>query len=162
MKEYNKYLNEVFNTNAEIVQKTKDRDGYYYKVNFNDDIIEIYIDDTLYKVKEFDESINSFYEISFGVIRKGMKHSSMDIFGNSLNPLKTFGVVVNVFKKWLNEVLPDGFYFTAKEPSRIKLYNTFSYLIQEQTEYEESVELEDFLNEDSGIIKIRYFAFIKK
>lgn len=162
MKEYNRYLNEVFDTDAEIVKKTKDRDGFYFEVKLGDNIINVYIQDESHRIEEFDKSINSFYEISFEVLQKGMKHFSMDILGNNPNPVKTFGVVVNVIKKWLDEVSPDGFYFTAKEVSRISLYDKFSYFIQKQTNYEESIEIEDFLEEIYGIRNIRYFAFIKR
>jgi len=83
------------------------------------------------------------FEILFWQSENKNDDDEYGIIGNVKNSLKVFGAIANIIQEWVEKNKPVAFYFSAKEPSRIQLYNRFAKLIQRQTDYYLDEELND-------------------
>ena len=77
------------------------------------------------------------WEIEFAILSK---HPGVDRWGiNKLmgasGALQVFSAVATSLKLFIKEEKPFAFYFSAKEPSRVKLYNTLSKMITQKFPY---------------------------
>ena len=76
------------------------------------------------------------WEVEFANISK---HPGKDRWGINdllgMKALKVFSGVATSLKKFIKSENPYAFYFSAKEPSRVKLYNTMAKLISKKIPY---------------------------
>jgi hypothetical protein len=115
-------VNELFDTDVLINTSMKRYDKHLYRFG---------IDGLQYRFDAiFDE--DEGWQIFFG-IEKGKK---MDVsITNTGNQNKVFAAVLKCLKIFLNKVKPDRIFFTAKEPSRQKLYDRMSKLLTKMFPY---------------------------
>lgn len=66
----------------------------------------------------------------------------------------------NIIKEWISKENPEVFFFSAKEPSRIKLYNRFAKVIENETNYKFDEELNDFID-DVYETEWKFYTFSK-
>ena len=66
------------------------------------------------------------YQITFEIRGTGGKPHDISKTGSEF---KVFATVAEILNEYLKKVKPDVFWFTAKEPSRAKLYDRFAKLI---------------------------------
>ena len=66
------------------------------------------------------------WHITFEIRGTGGKPHDISKTGNEF---KVFATVAEILNEYLKKVKPDNFWFTAKEPSRAKLYDRFAKLI---------------------------------
>ena len=83
------------------------------------------IDDNKYVFKA-ETSDMERWQITFEIRGAGGKPHDISKTGNEF---KVFATVAEIFNEYLKKVEPDNFWFTAKEPSRAKLYDRFAKLI---------------------------------
>ena len=77
-----------------------------------------------------DPDIEQGWEIVFGV---GKDRMGLDIgILNTGNEIKVFSTVVAAIKEWYKLNKNHPFWFSAKEPSRVKLYKAFARLIKKE------------------------------
>ena len=79
---------------------------------------------------------------SWGVVFFNMSEPTRFGVGNSKltgsmggKSLKVFSGVASAFKKFISAKKPEEFFFTAEEPSRIRLYNRISKMISQKFPY---------------------------
>ena len=83
------------------------------------------IDDNKY-VFQAETSDMERWQITFEIRGAGGKPHDISKTGNEF---KVFATVAEILNEYLKKVKPDVFWFTAKEPSRAKLYDRFAKLI---------------------------------
>ena len=83
------------------------------------------IDDNKYVFKA-ETSDMERWQITFEIRGAGGKPHDISKTGNEF---KVFATVAEILNEYLKKVEPDNFWFTAKEPSRAKLYDRFAKLI---------------------------------
>ena len=83
------------------------------------------IDDNKY-VFQAETSDMERWQITFEIRGAGGKPHDISKTGNEF---KVFATVAEILNEYLKKVKPDIFWFTAKEPSRAKLYDRFAKLI---------------------------------
>ena len=83
------------------------------------------IDDNKY-VFQAETSDMERWQITFEIRGTGGKPHDISKTGNEF---KVFATVAEILNEYLKKVKPDIFWFTAKEPSRAKLYDRFAKLI---------------------------------
>ena len=83
------------------------------------------IDDNKY-VFQAETSDMERWQITFEIRGTGGKPHDISKTGNEF---KVFATVAEILNDYLKKVKPDIFWFTAKEPSRAKLYDRFAKLI---------------------------------
>ena len=83
------------------------------------------IDDNKYVFKA-ETSDMERWQITFEIRGAGGKPHDISKTGNEF---KVFATVAEILNEYLKKVKPDNFWFTAKEPSRAKLYDRFAKLI---------------------------------
>ena len=83
------------------------------------------IDDNKY-VFQAETSDMERWQITFEIKGSGGKPHDISKTGNEF---KVFATVAEILNDYLKKVKPDIFWFTAKEPSRAKLYDRFAKLI---------------------------------
>ena len=83
------------------------------------------IDDNKYVCKA-ETSDMERWQITFEIRGAGGKPHDISKTGNEF---KVFATVAEILNEYLKKVEPDNFWFTAKEPSRAKLYDRFAKLI---------------------------------
>ena len=83
------------------------------------------IDDNKYVFKA-ETSDMERWQITFEI--RGTDGSPHDI-SKTGNEFKVFATVAEILNEYLKKVKPEIFWFTAKEPSRAKLYDRFAKLI---------------------------------
>jgi len=83
------------------------------------------IDDNKYVFKA-ETSDMERWQITFEIRGAGGKPHDISKTGNEF---KVFATVAEILNEYLKKVKPDVFWFTAKEPSRAKLYDRFAKLI---------------------------------
>ena len=83
------------------------------------------IDDNKYVFKA-ETSDMERWQITFEIRGAGGKPHDISKTGNEF---KVFATVAEILNEYLKKVKPDIFWFTAKEPSRAKLYDRFAKLI---------------------------------
>ena len=83
------------------------------------------IDDNKYVFKAETDDMER-YQITFEIRGAGGKPHDISKTGNEF---KVFATVAEILNEYLKKVKPDIFWFTAKEPSRAKLYDRFAKLI---------------------------------
>ena len=83
------------------------------------------IDDNKY-VFQAETSDMERWQITFEIRGAGGKPHDISKTGNEF---KVFATVAEILNEYLKKVKPDNFWFTAKEPSRAKLYDRFAKLI---------------------------------
>jgi hypothetical protein len=66
------------------------------------------------------------WQITFEIRGAGGKPHDISKTGNEF---KVFATVAEILNEYLKKVEPEIFWFTAKEPSRAKLYDRFAKLI---------------------------------
>ena len=83
------------------------------------------IDDNKY-VFQAETSDMERWQITFEIKGSGGKPHDISKTGNEF---KVFAAVAEILNDYLKKTKPDIFWFTAKEPSRAKLYDRFAKLI---------------------------------
>jgi len=83
------------------------------------------IDDNKYVFKA-ETSDMERWQITFEIRGAGGKPHDISKTGNEF---KVFATVAEILNEYLKKVKPENFWFTAKEPSRAKLYDRFAKLI---------------------------------
>jgi len=83
------------------------------------------IDDNKY-VFQAETSDMERWQITFEITGSGGKPHDISKTGNEF---KVFATVAEILNEYLKKVEPDVFWFSAKEPSRAKLYDRFAKLI---------------------------------
>ena len=83
------------------------------------------IDDNKYVFKA-ETSDMERWQITFEIRGAGGKPHDISKTGNEF---KVFATVAEILNEYLKKVEPEIFWFTAKEPSRAKLYDRFAKLI---------------------------------
>ena len=83
------------------------------------------IDDNKYVFKA-ETSDMERWQITFEIRGAGGKPHDISKTGNEF---KVFATVAEILNEYLKKVKPSVFWFTAKEPSRAKLYDRFAKLI---------------------------------
>ena len=83
------------------------------------------IDDNKY-VFQAETSDMERWQITFEIRGAGGKPHDISKTGNEF---KVFATVAEILNEYLKKVKPEIFWFTAKEPSRAKLYDRFAKLI---------------------------------
>tara|TARA_R110000824_G_scaffold146074_1_gene314756 strand:- start:277 stop:693 length:417 start_codon:yes stop_codon:yes gene_type:complete len=83
------------------------------------------IDDNKY-VFQAETSDMEDWQITFEIRGKGSKPHDISKTGNEF---KVFATVAEILDEYLKKAKPDKFWFTAKEPSRAKLYDRFAKII---------------------------------
>ena len=83
------------------------------------------IDDNKYVFKA-ETSDMERWQITFEIRGAGGEPHDISKTGNEF---KVFATVAEILNEYLKKVKPDNFWFTAKEPSRAKLYDRFAKLI---------------------------------
>ena len=83
------------------------------------------IDDNKYVFKA-ETSDMERWQITFEIRGAGGKPHDISKTGNEF---KVFATVAEILNEYLKKVEPDVFWFSAKEPSRAKLYDRFAKLI---------------------------------
>lgn len=168
IKNYKKYLIELFDSNFEIEKNSSE----YYKVNIDDNLI-LYVNfsnvykeyESFFRTNPYTKNIKNLYEIVFSIKKKGVIGSkTCEITGENKNMFIIFGNVANVIKKWISEVNPDAFYFTAEEPKRIKLYDKFVDLIEKETNYNYNDRLNLLIKTELGLYNdssVKIYSFLK-
>jgi len=118
------YINELFDTKVDI--KVKWQDSYSVRYIFT-------INDKEYMFNAVNDDQKGVWEILFAL--KGVEGGSE--ITNTGNATQVFAAVSKCMDMFMKKVKPDAFYFSAKEPSRIKLYKRFSKLfIKKHKNYE--------------------------
>ena len=83
------------------------------------------IDDNKYVFKAETDDMER-YQITFEIRGTGGKPHDISKTGSEF---KVFATVAEILNEYLKKVEPDVFWFSAKEPSRAKLYDRFAKLI---------------------------------
>jgi hypothetical protein len=110
------YLNELFDTKVNIKVDWQDTSSLRYIFTIND--MEYFFTADTYKQKEA-------WEIWFAL--KGVEGGSGIM--NTGKATQVFAAVSKCMDMFIKKVKPDAFYFSANEPSRVKLYKRFSKLL---------------------------------
>lgn len=69
------------------------------------------------------------WEVSFDLIRNGKSTQSITGTGDAA---RVFATVIYGIKKWLHDVQPHSFSLSAREPSRVKLYDRMLRMLPKQ------------------------------
>jgi hypothetical protein len=134
MKFYN-YINEKINLNipVKVIKNSKDT----WMATFE-------VDEVLYKFEaNFDADFGpDFDEPAWGIVFWNMTISSRFSRGSAKitgtmggKSLKVFSGVASALKAFIRDKKPNAFFFTAEEPSRIKLYKRFTKIITQKFAY---------------------------
>jgi len=138
------YLVEKLNLNYPVKDITDYPSEFTTKFNVGEEEYEFeangYFYEDIYGYPEDNEDFipdRHAWEIEFSNISK---HPGKDRWGiNQLmgtkGALQVFSGVATSLKLMIKKEKPMAFYFSAKEPSRIKLYNTFSKMIAKKFPY---------------------------
>ena len=97
----------------------------WFKTNWREWTALFIIDDNKYVFKAETDDMER-YQITFEIRGTGGKPHDISKTGNEF---KVFATVAEILNEYLKKVKPDNFWFTAKEPSRAKLYDRFAKLI---------------------------------
>ena len=135
------YINELFDTKVDIKVDWQDTSSLRYVFTINDN--EYFFTADTYKQKEA-------WEIWFAL--KGVEGGSE--ITNTGNATQVFAAVSKCMDMFMKKVKPDAFYFSAKEPSRIKLYKRFSKLfIKKHKKYEVKIYKDQHGNDEFLFMK---------
>jgi hypothetical protein len=172
MKEYKKYLLELFDSKTDFKEQIFKETGYgnfyNYETEIEDNIINVTFRDNM---EDFESLMNTgglpdikdVYEMGFSIYPKGdFESNTYDLTGKNRNMFIIFGKVSNILKHWISKAEPNAFYFSAKEPKRKKLYDKFAQQIEKETNYKQSNELELIVSAAVGMTTEKYYGFIKK
>ena len=97
----------------------------WFKTNWREWIALFIIEDNKYVFKAETDDMER-YQITFEIRGTGGKPHDISKTGSEF---KVFATVAEILNEYLKKVKPDNFWFTAKEPSRAKLYDRFAKLI---------------------------------
>ena len=97
----------------------------WFKTNWREWIALFIIEDNKYVFKAETDDMER-YQITFEIRGTGGKPHDISKTGNEF---KVFATVAEILNDYLKKVKPSVFWFTAKEPSRAKLYDRFAKLI---------------------------------
>ena len=97
----------------------------WFKTNWREWIALFIIEDNKYVFKAETDDMER-YQITFEIRGTGGKPHDISKTGNEF---KVFATVAEILNEYLKKVEPDVFWFSAKEPSRAKLYDRFAKLI---------------------------------
>jgi len=139
-KKYDKGVHGTFDFDPGLVGETLDTDvDVEFEEVFGSQTTKFQIDDIQYdmifKVFGTNKPGEKIFEVTFGPTNLPPNKSSFDILGDTKNSLKVFGAVANVLKKWIEKENPYAFFFSAFEPSRIRLYDRFAKMIEQNLNY---------------------------
>ena len=101
----------------------------WFKTSTNKWIALFIIDDNKYVFQAQTKSMSGMkkrWHITFEIRGTGGKPHDISKTGNEF---KVFATVAEILNEYLKKVEPSVFWFTAKEPSRAKLYDRFAKLI---------------------------------
>lgn len=142
---------ESLDTKADIDQWEDEFDGDLVTVHFT--VVDIeYLMTFATRIDPFD------WEISFA---PKFADSDFSLLGNVSNPMKVFAAVADILKKFIDKEQPNSFFFSAKEPSRKRLYDRFAKMIDNQTIYNQDIERQKSLENDDEDNN-KYYAFTKQ
>ena len=97
----------------------------WFKTNWREWIALFIIEDNKYVFKAETDDMDR-YQITFEIRGTGGKPHDISKTGSEF---KVFATVAEILNEYLKKVEPDVFWFSAKEPSRAKLYDRFAKLI---------------------------------
>ena len=97
----------------------------WFKTNWREWIALFIIEDNKYVFKAETDDMER-YQITFEIRGTGGKPHDISKTGSEF---KVFATVAEILNEYLKKVEPDVFWFSAKEPSRAKLYDRFAKLI---------------------------------
>ena len=97
----------------------------WFKTNWREWIALFIIEDNKYVFKAETDDMER-YQITFEIRGTGGKPHDISKTGNEF---KVFATVAEILNEYLKKVEPEIFWFSAKEPSRAKLYDRFAKLI---------------------------------
>ena len=97
----------------------------WFKTNWREWIALFIIEDNKYVFKAETDDMER-YQITFEIRGTGGKPHDISKTGSEF---KVFATVAEILNEYLKKVKPSVFWFTAKEPSRAKLYDRFAKLI---------------------------------
>jgi len=103
----------------------KPADWKWFKQNGREHTALFIIDDNKY-VWKAETSDQERWQVTFEIRGTGGKPHDISKTGNEFQVFATVAVILDEFVK---KVKPDIFWFSAKEPSRAKLYDRFAKLI---------------------------------
>lgn len=123
MKTYVEFISELFNKPVRYKKTMDDPYGmvrYSFWVDEGSENESHYIIEFSYWSEGNYDIDEPFWEVSFG----NMSHGD-DGYGitNTGNEIKVFSTIVNIMKEFTKKNNPPGYYFSAKEQSRKKLYD---------------------------------------
>ena len=125
------YLTEKIDLNIPV--KVIANNAYTWQATFE-------IDKVLYRfAADFDDDpLPNEEEVSWGIVFFNMSEPTRFGIGSSKMTGKmgsVFSGVASAFKKFIQQRKPEEFFFTAEEPSRIKLYNRLAKMISQKFNY---------------------------
>ena len=97
----------------------------WFKTNWREWIALFIIEDNKYVFKAETDDMER-YQITFEIRGTGGKPHDISKTGSEF---KVFATVAEILNEYLKKVEPEIFWFSAKEPSRAKLYDRFAKLI---------------------------------
>ena len=97
----------------------------WFKTNWREWTALFTIDDNKYVFKAETDDMER-YQITFEIRGTGGKPHDISKTGNEF---KVFATVAEILNEYLKKGEPEIFWFSAKEPSRAKLYDRFAKLI---------------------------------
>ena len=97
----------------------------WFKTNWREWTALFIIDDNKYVFKAETDDMER-YQITFEIRGTGGKPHDISKTGSEF---KVFATVAEILNEYLKKVEPENFWFSAKEPSRAKLYDRFAKLI---------------------------------
>ena len=149
------YFDESFNTKSEYELKNWG-EVKEYKFSYDGNNFEV-----IFRKGDFVDELEDLYELSFNKFKPGKYDEvTYDLTGDTEKPLELFGIIINIVSDFLTKFKPYGFYFSAKEPKRIRLYDRFAEMIDKKTIYKFNKDINDRI--DNGIsVGEKYYTFTK-
>lgn len=132
--------------------------GKIFVGNFNVDDKE-YAIQLINRNSELDDDIDVF-EILFHP--KGMEADAYELTNDSSNAIKVFGAVASILREWTQTKKPYAFYFTAKEPKRIRTYDRFMNLIEKESGYKFDEELNNLVSSELEDLESKFYTFSRR
>lgn len=149
------YFNETLDTKVDTdIHKTKSGyssvfiiDDHNYRIMFLSRSEELDLDNDIFEISFWRDDV-SIYD-------------SLKILNDTQNSLKVFGAIANIIKKWIDKENPQSFFFSAKEKSRIRLYDRFAKMISQLTDYQFDNNLNKYLKKMYAD-DMTYYSFSKR
>tara|TARA_R110000868_G_scaffold20153_9_gene85636 strand:+ start:2660 stop:3130 length:471 start_codon:yes stop_codon:yes gene_type:complete len=116
---------ELFDTPVPIIWEERGPTRWFGSFNVNNKQYVL----RMVTMNDASEWIQSPWEVSFDLIRNGKSTQSITGTGDAA---RVFATVIYGIKKWLHDVQPHSFSLSAREPSRVKLYDRMLRMLPKQ------------------------------